>query len=391
VNTPLEWLDALLPSINADRALRGSWKDLAAGLAQAVHTGSAADVRSAWLRTVRRRLVEQQPPANADPGVWQAGAQFLAGYYDLDLREATGTGHGAMIVKHAPDHLAAFWTQRLRNGALVGIAATEAHGGSRIQEITTSAREGTDGQWRITGEKCWVSRLVESDAFVAFVRDPRGGISAVVVPADAEGLSRHVIEPAGLAGWTWGILRFDHVAVDASTALLGEPGAGLKIFRTHFAQFRPLVTACALGAACGVFDNVRTTLISKRATGVLPRIRDNALIELGMAWAQINAGLLLTFHAARTGAAQEPGSDLAARVGKAYGVETACTVVGRLAPLVGAAGFQRHHPIMKARLDLAALQYADGIHDSLYRSGGSELLREGHFIVEQVAQTPMAA
>ena len=45
-----------------------------------------------------------------------------------------------------------------------------------------------------------------------------------------------------------------------------------------------------------------------------------------------------------------------------------------LAPLIGAGGFQRSHPVAKARADLTGLLYADGIHDSLYRSGGVNLL-----------------
>lgn len=47
-----------------------------------------------------------------------------------------------------------------------------------------------------------------------------------------------------------------------------------------------------------------------------------------------------------------------------------------LAPLIGAAGFQRTHPIAKARADLTGLRYADGVHDSLYRSGGTSMLAE---------------
>jgi len=34
----------------------------------------------------------------------------------------------------------------------------------------------------------------------------------------------------------------------------------------------------------------------------------------------------------------------------------------------------RSHPIAKARADLTWLLYADGIHDSLYRSGGASLV-----------------
>jgi hypothetical protein len=48
--------------------------------------------------------------------------------------------------------------------------------------------------------------------------------------------------------------------------------------------------------------------------------------------------------------------------------------VADLAPLIGANGFQRNHPVAKARADLTGLLYADGIHDSLYRSGGVTLL-----------------
>jgi hypothetical protein len=48
--------------------------------------------------------------------------------------------------------------------------------------------------------------------------------------------------------------------------------------------------------------------------------------------------------------------------------------VADLAPLLGAAGFQRSHPIAKARADLTGLLYADGIHDSLYRAGGLTLI-----------------
>lgn len=49
-----------------------------------------------------------------------------------------------------------------------------------------------------------------------------------------------------------------------------------------------------------------------------------------------------------------------------------------LAPLLGACGFQQASPIAKARADLTGLLYADGVHDSLYRSGGISLLDRAH-------------
>ena len=375
MNSPLEWLLALSPSLCLNDRHRASLEALEADLAALAHTDPGTTdraARSAWLLRTRRGLAGHRPPENAAGGLWQAAAQFLAGYHDLDLREATGTGHGQMILDHAPPALAEYWRERLAAGGLVGIAATEAHGGSRLPEITTAATRDAHGRWRIDGAKRWVSRLTEAETFVVFVRDPNGAVTAVVVDADSRGLYRHATEPAGLGGWSWGGLDFDHVAVDPRTHLLGRAGQGTAIFRSHFARFRPLVTACALGSAAGVHDRVRAALAARRDIGGVPRLRDNALIALGQSWAEINAAVLLTFH---TLVAAYPGrTDLAARAGKAHGVDAAVRVANRLAPLIGAAGFQRSHPVAKARFDLAALQYADGIHDGLYRSAGKELL-----------------
>jgi hypothetical protein len=80
--------------------------------------------------------------------------------------------------------------------------------------------------------------------------------------------------------------------------------------------------------------------------------------------------------ARRRTATGHPSADLAARTSKAAGVDTAVHAVADLTPLVGAAGFQRGHPVAKARADLTGLLYADGIHDSLYRSGGITLLAD---------------
>jgi alkylation response protein AidB-like acyl-CoA dehydrogenase len=84
-----------------------------------------------------------------------------------------------------------------------------------------------------------------------FVRNPDSRISAVLVDADDPRVERDVIEPFGLGGWRWGVLRLHDLPVDPAAALLGEPGAGLEIFQQHFTRFRPLVTATALGAEAG--------------------------------------------------------------------------------------------------------------------------------------------
>lgn len=376
----LAWLEPLCSSVpELDQAAWGGLERLDGDLQElcaAAPPASDAAGWSRWLLGLRRELAERghrAPDGPAGP-LWQTFAQFLSGARDLDLRDCTGPGHGAMVLVHAPADTARGWARRLQAGELVGIAATERHGGSRIREITAQTRLGHGGQWRMTGEKCWVSRLSEAAAFVVFVRDPHGRISAVLVDADHPGVEREVIEPFGLGGWGWGVLRLHDVPVDPAVALLGTPGSGLAIFHQHFAGFRPLVTATALGTAAGVHSLVGDALTARRGVGILPRIRDNALITLGRTHAAITASLLAALTATRLAATGHPDAGLLARLGKAAGVDAAVAAVTDLAPLIGASGFQRHHPVAKARADLTGLLYADGIHDSLYRSGGVNLL-----------------
>ncbi|MDG4794979.1 acyl-CoA dehydrogenase family protein [Micromonospora sp. WMMD1082] len=375
----LAWLEPLrssVPELDAD-----TWSDLCGlsrELARRVAAAPPLDGpgRSRWLLDLRRHLADYGHHAPAGPSgpVWQTLAQFCAGVHDLDLRDATGTGHGAMILTDAAEVTAETWRARLDRGELVGIAATERHGGSRLQEITTRARLHRDGRWRVNGEKCWVSRLVESAGFVVFFRDPDSRITAVVIDAANEGLEREPIAPFGLGGWSWGVLRLHDVPVDPATDLLGRAGDGLAVFRRHFARFRPLVTATALGTAAGMHTLVADALAARHKAGVLPRVRDNALITLGRTHAEITAALLATITTSRLAMAGHPHADLAARVGKAAGIDTAHRAITDLAPLLGAWGFQQASPIAKARADITGLLYADGVHDSLYRSGGLSLL-----------------
>jgi alkylation response protein AidB-like acyl-CoA dehydrogenase len=344
--------------------------------AEPTHAGQAS--RAAWLLEVRRRLARRHPQASAgEPGpaaIRQALVQFVCGFYDLDLRDAYGPGHGALILTGATAPTRRHWADRLAAGELVGIAATERHGGSRIQEITTIARLAGPRRWVISGEKCWVSRLLEASGVVVFFRDPDGRISAAIVDAVTPGMERELLHPAGLAGWSWGILRFHQVGIDPDRDLLAAPGHGLGLFRRHFAAFRPLVAATALGTAAGVHTTVTDALAARSRLGVLSRVRDNALITLGRTHAELCAALLGSVATSRLAASREPHADLWARVGKAHGVDTAHRAVTDLVPLLGAAGFHLHHPVAKARHDLTGLLYADGIHDGLYRSGGKSLL-----------------
>lgn len=381
LNCVNQWIDPLTPALPdlADRHLK-RLRHLEEDLAEVLTTlptlaGGDRTERADRLLAVRIRLAERvraaHDPADTGAGVTavvQALTGFVCGFYDLDLRDAVGPGHGRMILRRGSDGVRHRWAMRLTGGDLVGIAATERHGGSRLQEITTRAVLMPGGWW-INGEKCWVSRLNEASAFVVFFKDPDSRITAALVEADRPGLRREPATPAGLGGWAWGSLAFNDVPITAAD-LLGGPGAGTAVFREHFAAFRPLVAATALGTAAGVHTTVADTLRARLATGILPRLRDTALVTLGRTHIELNAALLAVLAAARLAASNQDEADLWSRSVKAHAVDTAHRVASELPLLVGASGFQADSRLAKARGDLGGLLYADGIHDSLLRSAG---------------------
>jgi hypothetical protein len=57
----------------------------------------------------------------------------------------------------------------------------------------------------------------------------------------------------------------------------------MDLLREHFAHYRPLVAATALGAAAAACDFVTAHLDTRRKAGFITGPRDNALITLGRA------------------------------------------------------------------------------------------------------------
>jgi alkylation response protein AidB-like acyl-CoA dehydrogenase len=147
--------------------------------------------------------------------------------------------------------------------------------------------------------------------------------------------------------------------------ILVRPGKGMDLLREYFAHYRLLVAATALGTAAATCDSVAAHLDARRKAGCITSLRDNALIALGRAYAQINAA---TLTAQRLSQASDDKAELWGCAAIAHGVDTAYAAVSELSLLAGASGFAADSQLAKARRDLNGLLYADGVHDSLYRA-----------------------
>ena len=226
---------------------------------------------------------------------------------------------------------------------------------------TTAAVARRDGSWAVSGTKSWISRLDEAAVFCVFFKDPAGGLTAGVVDADAAGLCRRPVTPAGLSGWAWSELHLDGVRLRRRD-ILGRPGKGMDLLRVHFAHYRPLVAATALGAAAAACDSVAAHLDTRREAGLITGLRDNALITLGRAYAQINAAMLA---AQRLSQACDERAELWGCATKAHGVDVAYAAASELFLLAGARGFAADSQLAKARRDL------NGLHGRCARYAGT--------------------
>ncbi|MGS5085270.1 acyl-CoA dehydrogenase family protein [Hydrogenophaga sp. A37] len=173
----------------------------------------------------------------------------------------------------------------LRGEQIAALAITEPGGGSDVASLRCTARlDGSD--YVIDGEKVFITSGMRADWITLAVRTgnepphfaaarvvaPQGGsatlgrpggdrsasqgasgISMIVVPGDAAGLSRSPLQKMGWHCSDTAQLRFEGVRVPARY-LLGEEGAGFRIIMGNFNGERLAMSAMALGFAQACFD-----------------------------------------------------------------------------------------------------------------------------------------
>lgn len=145
----------------------------------------------------------------------------------------------------------------LRGEKIAALGITEPGGGSDVAALRTTARlEGDD--YVIDGEKVFITSGMRCDWITLAVRtDPQskgaGGISMIVVPCDAPGVSRSRLEKMGWWCSDTAQLRFDGVRVPVRYRL-GAEGAGFRMIMGNFNGERLAMSAMALGFAEACFD-----------------------------------------------------------------------------------------------------------------------------------------
>ncbi|HUR88982.1 MAG TPA: acyl-CoA dehydrogenase family protein [Ramlibacter sp.] len=157
----------------------------------------------------------------------------------------------------------------LRGEKIAALAITEPGGGSDVAALrTTARRDGND--WVIDGEKVFITSGMRADWITMAVRtsESKGpsGISMIVVPGDAKGLSRAALDKMGWLCSDTAHLRMDGVRVP-TRFLVGEEGAGFKMIMSNFNGERLAMSAMALGFCEACYDEALAWSRDRRTFG----------------------------------------------------------------------------------------------------------------------------
>ncbi len=264
-------------------------------------------------------------------------------------------GYGTKEQKAA--HLPAM----LGGGLLGAYCLSEPASGSDAASLRTKAVRDGDN-WVVTGTKAWITHGGIADFYTLLARtgeEGARGISAFLVPGDAEGLSAAAPEKKmGMKGSPTAQLNFDGVRVPDSHRI-GEEGQGFAIALSALDSGRLGIAACAVGVAQAALDEAVSYATGRQQFGRPIADFQGLRFMLADMATQIEAGRALYLAAARLRDAGRPFSQQAA-MAKLFCTDTAMRVTTDAVQVLGGYGYTLDFPVERFMREAKVLQIVEG-------------------------------
>ncbi|MFN7988443.1 MAG: acyl-CoA dehydrogenase family protein [Thermoanaerobaculia bacterium] len=193
------------------------------------------------------------------------------------------------------------WLEPSIAGTKVGaIAISEPDAGSDVAALRTTARRDGDS-WVVDGAKTWITNGVEGDFVVVACRTEKdagaGGLSLIVVEADAPGFSRSKLRKMGWHSSDTGELTFQEVRVPLGN-LVGGENEGFYLIMETFVLERLVTAATSVGSTRLALEETRKYVLAREAFG-RPIGKFQAIRHrLADLHAEAEAAAQLVYHAA---------------------------------------------------------------------------------------------
>lgn len=260
--------------------------------------------------------------------------------------------------------------------ALGSYCLTEPGVGSDAAALTTSAvREGDE--YVLNGVKQFISGAGSSAVYIVMARTgvpgPRG-ISAIVVPAQTEGLSFGPNEEK--MGWNAQPTRqvfFDNVRVPV-THRLGNEGDGFGIAMKGLNGGRVNMGACSLGGAQWAMDQAIAYVQERTAFGAPLSANQSVVFTLADMETDLQAARALLQRAAEK--MDEGAADVAVAcaIAKRFATDAASAAANTALQLHGGYGYLKEYGIERVVRDLRVHQILEGANEIMKVIIGRSLL-----------------
>ncbi|MEV7892121.1 acyl-CoA dehydrogenase family protein [Streptomyces sp. NPDC002817] len=261
----------------------------------------------------------------------------------------------------------------LGGGLLGAYCLSEASSGSDAASLRTKAvREDggpsrssaaeTGGDWVITGTKAWITHGGVADFYTVMARtgeEGARGITAFLVPGDAEGLSGAAPEKKmGMKGSPTAQVHLDGVRV-SDDRRIGEEGQGFAIALAALDSGRLGIAACAIGVAQAALDHAVAYATERRQFGKPIADFQGLRFMLADMATQIEAGRALYLAAARLRDSGRPFAKQAA-MAKLHCTDTAMKVAIDAVQVLGGYGYTADFPVERYMREAKVLQIVEG-------------------------------
>ncbi|WP_328441601.1 acyl-CoA dehydrogenase family protein [Streptomyces sp. NBC_00444] len=254
-----------------------------------------------------------------------------------------------------------FLPDMLGGGLLGAYCLSEPSSGSDAASLRTKAvRDGDD--WVITGTKAWITHGGVADFYTVMARtgaEGARGITAFLVPADAEGLSAAAPEKKmGMKGSPTAQVHFDGVRVPDERRI-GDEGQGFAIALAALDSGRLGIAACAIGLAQAALDEALAYATGRQQFGrPISDFQGMRFLLADMA-TQLEAGRALYLAAARLRDAGRPFAKQAA-MAKLHCTDTAMKVTTDAVQVLGGYGYTADFPVERYMREAKVLQIVEG-------------------------------
>ncbi|MCZ0921934.1 acyl-CoA dehydrogenase family protein [Vibrio diabolicus] len=284
-----------------------------------------------------------------------------------------------MIASFATDEAKTQFCPKLVTGEWLGsYCLTEPNAGSDAASLTTSATKKGD-KYVLNGGKTFISGAGETDVLVVMARTGEAGakgVSAFVVPAQADGISYGRKEPK--MGWNSQPTRavtFENVVIPASH-LLGEEGQGFVFAMKGLDGGRINIATCSVGTAQQALEQA-TQYIQERKQFGKPLAQFQALqFKLADMATELAAARQLVRYAASKLDRNDPDATAYCAMAKRFATDVGFQVCDQALQLYGGYGYIKEYPMERHFRDVRVHQILEGTNEIMRLIIARRLLSE---------------